>query len=308
MPYPRWRKYTIDEEFFATWSRELAWLVGYITADGNVNKALTAITIVSAEQKPLLLARTLAGSDAPLYLRPKERNIHKGAQDAYALKLSNRAVVEALVNIGVKPNKSKCGGVPRVPVEFRWHFLRGLIDGDGNIHIPRNKGGLRLTLVNHHDIIGHVAAQVQAEGIKCTVKQVVGADALCVYGQHADALLSRVYADSAGLRLERKFDTYTDWQQNHKPLGVCALCAVVEVSTRKNNRYCASCKRTRQRLMNRRSDHLRRNGVLLPWKELAHQDEQPLHLEQLDMCARIYGRRAASNRAKRALAAAETPE
>src|ERR1700694_5939236 len=43
-------KYTINSDFFVEWSQDLAYVLGYIIGDGNINKSLTTLTIVSIDK------------------------------------------------------------------------------------------------------------------------------------------------------------------------------------------------------------------------------------------------------------------
>jgi hypothetical protein len=201
----------------------------------------------------------------------------------YAFYLDSKDAVERFIQLGVTPNKSDIGPYPNVPKEVWWHFFRGVLDGDGNIAFSR-KGGLRIQIAgNRNCVVGLQTDLAELFSIRSTARYLdkdrVKLLDLC--GEFAERALSCIYQDSENLRLERKYHQWLEWNDHIKLTTHCLLCDAV-IRTPKGQKLCSSCQVIRNRLMNRRSDHYRRNGVWLSLRELCRPEESHLLIEQLD--------------------------
>jgi intein-encoded DNA endonuclease-like protein len=121
------RAYEIDENFFNKISSEgKAYLLGLIFADGNISKNGNRINISSNDKNLIEICRKLLKTNAP---------IHR-SQNNFSLFLGNPKIYESLRRNGVLPRKSwKEYSIPKIPENLRWHFLRGVFDGDGSFYI-----------------------------------------------------------------------------------------------------------------------------------------------------------------------------
>lgn len=124
------RKYKVHEDFFKTWSNEMAYVLGLIASDGCVTKnpkgMNTQWQIIQSDKEFLKKILKTIGST------------HKITKDnrstAYRFFIGSVEMVDDLICLGIEPNKSKTIEMPRVPKQYISHFLRGIIDGDGWIH------------------------------------------------------------------------------------------------------------------------------------------------------------------------------
>ena len=104
-------KYTINIDFFAGWSQDMAYVLGYVIGDGNVDELLTRLTIVSKDKDHLERINAAIGSNRPLYQRALD-NTYKGAKQTWSLIVASTAVVHHLLRFGIEPNKSISGRYP----------------------------------------------------------------------------------------------------------------------------------------------------------------------------------------------------
>lgn len=275
-------KYTINSDFFAEWSQDLAYVVGYVIGDGNINKSLTTLTIVSIDKAHLETINTAIGSDRPLHKRVLDRTYER-AKQTWSLSVSSAVVVHRLLHLGIEPDKSVSGGYPSVPKEFWWQFFRGILDSDGNI-LFSPKAGLRVTIAgNRKCIIGLQSDLSQFFSIDSLTKHLDedGVKLLFLYGSNAERALTLIYQNSDSLRLERKYNQWLEWNQHFKLITNCLLCDTL-IRASKGEKLCPSCRVIRTRLMNRRSDHYRRKGTWLPLRDLCRPEESHLLIERLD--------------------------
>ncbi len=125
------RKSKVD----TTWSASLAYAVGVIATDGNLSPSGRHINITSKDLemvetiKNLLKLTNKIGRKARGYSKEKKY---------YVLQFGDINFYEFLLSIGLSPAKSKTIKAVRVPPVFFRDFLRGCIDGDGNISVTRH--------------------------------------------------------------------------------------------------------------------------------------------------------------------------
>ena len=116
----------IHEDYFeAINTPEKAFLLGFITADGSMRNDLSQLTITQKEDESWWLLNMIRD-----FIQP----------DAKSLTISNKKLCKDLFNKGIIPNKTydftqleidKLWA--SVPYEYKYDFIRGLLDGDGNI-------------------------------------------------------------------------------------------------------------------------------------------------------------------------------
>jgi ribosome-binding protein aMBF1 (putative translation factor) len=159
------RKINVNETFFSSWSAKMAYVLGIIFTDGNLNpgrirepwRAKSASTIPSinlAQKERELLDKVLflMKCDAKVSFR-KEHNYNGIVAGAlYYTKVTNVMIYDDLVKLGLTPSKSLNMKFPEVPQEYARHFIRGCWDGDGTVYIEK-----RLQRV----IAGYVSGSLQ---------------------------------------------------------------------------------------------------------------------------------------------------
>jgi hypothetical protein len=110
------------------WSREIAWIVGLITTDGNLSKMGHGVTITSKDidllecaRRCLALSNRVGWSSGGL------------GGGTYRLQWRSLVFYDWLVSIGLTPRKSLTIGPLAVPDAYFPDFFRGCIDGDGTV-------------------------------------------------------------------------------------------------------------------------------------------------------------------------------
>lgn len=118
--------YAINEHFFKNHTPEMAYVLGFIYSDGNLNNGLNYFSI--SQKEPEILYKI---TDLMLSKHPVAR---KKQQELYLLTIGNVVMIKDLCALGLTPNKSLDAKFPVLANELYPHFIRGYFDGDGSIH------------------------------------------------------------------------------------------------------------------------------------------------------------------------------
>lgn len=117
---------TINKDYFSKINTpEKAYLLGFIQADGCLHEDLSQLTISQKEDEQWWLLNMIRD-----FIQP----------EAKSLTIHNKQICKDLYECGIVPNKTYKMDQHNVdmlwnsvPEEFKYDFLRGLLDGDGNI-------------------------------------------------------------------------------------------------------------------------------------------------------------------------------
>jgi hypothetical protein len=141
----------VNKDFFKHWSCDMAYVLGFFAADGNMIKTKrgTHFMAIQVTDKEIVYAiREAMHSDHKVSVRKGSGSI----SDKYRIQIGSREMFDDLVRLGFMPNKSKRLHMPTMPSEFFSDFVRGYFDGDGNVwvglkHKERSKPLLCISLV-----------------------------------------------------------------------------------------------------------------------------------------------------------------
>lgn len=120
------RKYNINQDYFKTWSHDMAYILGLWYADGCIyGGKMFDITLHKKDKYILKKIAEKIGYEGNLY----------DYVDRQAARLNFSCVVmyNDLVALGATERKSLTVSFPDIPEEFLHDFIRGYFDGDGSI-------------------------------------------------------------------------------------------------------------------------------------------------------------------------------
>ncbi len=117
------------------WTRPLAYAVGLLTSDGSLSKDGRHIDFTSKDLESVrTFVRCLGLSNA---IGRKARGGEK--EKRYSrVQFGDRKFYQFLVSIGLTPHKSKSMRSLAISPRYFRDFLRGCLDGDGNISVTRH--------------------------------------------------------------------------------------------------------------------------------------------------------------------------
>ena len=128
-------KYFVNEKFFDIWTNGMAYVLGYLYADGSLEDSPYIrgkyVRVTSTDYDRIESIRTLMKSLHTIVL---EKQREHGKQ-RFLLRIGNGKLFDALIRIGVTPRKSFTMLLPSIPRRYLGAFVRGYFDGDGCAHV-----------------------------------------------------------------------------------------------------------------------------------------------------------------------------
>ena len=134
-------KYSVNENFFKSWSKKMAYVLGYIYADGYILDAPSMrgkyISITSIDKESIERIKCWLCSDHKVIERPSQ---WLNGNLAYVLRIGSHRIYDSLFQHGLYPNKSLTMRLPKIPQKYLMDFVRGYFDGDGCISLYKTIG------------------------------------------------------------------------------------------------------------------------------------------------------------------------
>ena len=226
------RRYLYKNDYFKKWSSNMAYLVGFIVADGCIKRDRELCISLQRQDRYLLeLFASELSVQKNVQLVKDEINHIKGINKEYyssQLKIVNKIMIQDLKSLGIMENKSLViSEVKDLPQEYIPDFIRGVFDGDGNISLSyvqtKTKGEqiyLRWRLISgSKKLLEFIQDQLKTlkvpyKKIYCTNKT----DGKTIYtleysGKNAEQIFELMYQNNPQLYLKRKkekFDVYKE--------------------------------------------------------------------------------------------------
>ncbi len=113
-----------------TWRPDLAYVIGLIATDGNISPDLRHISFTSKDEEMVLMYKEILKLSNVIGRKGRGGSKEK---NYYVIQFGSMQFCDFLMSIGITNAKSKTIKSVKVPNAYFWDFLRGCLDGDGNI-------------------------------------------------------------------------------------------------------------------------------------------------------------------------------
>lgn len=209
-------KYNIDPLFFEKWSPNMAYILGYIFADGCLLKNRYRLKIASCDKSHLRKVLYVMKSNYPMLANWSD---NRKVPNYYSI-VDSKKVYFDLIRLGLVPRKSKVAELPYIPERYFFHFLRGYFDGDGSVYYDKphiDRGDKKYVRLNacftsaSYNLLNTLQELISKKLKIYQQKLSKNYDAFKLRYSTQDALklLSRLYKNSNKvLRLDRKYRIY----------------------------------------------------------------------------------------------------
>jgi len=121
---------SFNKDFFKVWSPDMAYVLGFIFADGNIIKTKRGthfIAVYSADHGLLELIKNAIASEHTI----QKRTERSGA--VFRIQIGSKEWFADLQKLCVVPAKTTRMHIPDIPQVYIGDFVRGYFDGDGNV-------------------------------------------------------------------------------------------------------------------------------------------------------------------------------
>lgn len=200
-------------DFFTRWSPEMAYVLGFLYADGNIrDDGQVQVCLAAKDVSHLEAIKNMLGVTSKTY---EER-----AGAAYRFAFRCLPVARELNALGVVPRKTKRIRFPDMREKYQRHFVRGYFDGDGSFHERADiTGYLYAQVCGNNEFLSGLrdvimGAGIERVGVPHSSKGIHG---LTVSGRHALAFGEWIYAEG-GLTLQRKQDVWERCRRTYRPV------------------------------------------------------------------------------------------
>lgn len=125
------RKYNINQDYFKTWSNNMAYILGFWFADGCIyNGRIFDITL---HKKDKYILKKIAEE------LQFEGNLYDSVdKQSSRINFSCKVIYDDIVSLGGSERKSLTLEFPNIPKEYLPDFIRGYFDGDGCVMQLKN--------------------------------------------------------------------------------------------------------------------------------------------------------------------------
>ena len=205
------KKHTVNESFFDVFDEKSTYLLGLIYADGNIawnpKKGYQTLTITaSAKDKDHLeRIRELLSSTKPL--------LYSSKTNSYRLIANSKKLCLKLMKLGVIPKKTFTIQFPQfIPKEHLHHFIRGIVDGDGNVrYVERERSPyfeITISSGSEHFCQSLIQSINDAIDINANIRKIRGNTYIVQYScTRGEKLAEFIYLNS-NIFLKRKYLAY----------------------------------------------------------------------------------------------------
>lgn len=124
------------EDFFRSWTSEMAYTLGFFAADGSMYRAKHGGYYIAFEVTDLdilLAIRAVLSSEHKISSRKRNARY----KTIYRLQIGSKRVFNDLIGLGMHQAKSLTMRMPQIPSDFLADFIRGYFDGDGCVHFGK---------------------------------------------------------------------------------------------------------------------------------------------------------------------------
>jgi len=224
-------RHSCDFDFFKQWTDKMAYVLGFLFADGAIIDAVSSrtqyIQFNSVDREILEKIRVIMKAEHPLYVRPsriiKHVNIFYKSRESFILRIGSRRMYNDLLHLGLVPKKSKIAIFPLVPSRYLNHFVRGYFDGDGCVYLQKTKGITKPIIIKRFLVIFTSGSAAFLEKLGMMLKNRLGLRYKKLYDGNKAFQLRYCTNDAIKifkflykpcyqkLYLERKFDIFNNY-------------------------------------------------------------------------------------------------
>jgi LAGLIDADG-like domain len=142
-------------------SNDKAYWLGFICADGNINKTNNKVSLTSKDLEVIEGFKEAICSEHKISKRETFDKRTSKTYTGYSIQIGNEIFTQNLINLGVTSNKTNVLEFPKIEEKYYSYFIAGLFDGDGSISwAGKNKNYLKINLISTKEILNFIGQYI----------------------------------------------------------------------------------------------------------------------------------------------------
>lgn len=226
-------RYKFNKDFFKKWTPEMAYILGFMYADGNIVDSVVSrtqyVSFDSVDREIIEKIKVVLSSNHKIQIKPEKLVVYSNgtykSREGFRLRIGSREMFADLLKLGLTPRKSLITEFPKdIPTDCLNNFTRGYFDGDGCVHIIRGRGKYGQELFKGLAVIFTSGSKVFLEGLRNKFEGMGFKKGKIYFGSRAYRLkyptsesmqwFQIFYGNQLGnLFLKRKMDTFMTYFQ-----------------------------------------------------------------------------------------------
>ena len=192
----------------------MAYVLGFITADGNICHSGNAHTLDISCDDEDIIGKIKVVMD---YSGPIRQKLRQNKKISYSIRICDQKIFNNLRDLGITERKSLTVS-PRVNMVFVIDFLRGFFDGDGTVYLRNIKYPSKLAAAFYtaskpmadftHSILKSLLGDIYTSSIRVTLRENRHPYYSLGLGHKASLKLSSIMYANTTLYMERKFQKF----------------------------------------------------------------------------------------------------
>lgn len=131
------RHYNLNYKYFDTWSSNMAYILGFIYADGYIHKDRYVLRLNVQRSDRIILEKIKEELEFDGKIIDYDSKCCDKLHPSSRLSIGSMDMIKRLRELGLHSNKSLTIQFPNIPKEYELDFIRGFFDGDGSIEYKR---------------------------------------------------------------------------------------------------------------------------------------------------------------------------
>src|SRR3989344_3504634 len=124
----------VNQDFFKHWTSEMAYVLGFFAADGNMIKNKRGAHFIAFYNNDRILLEKVRTALSAGHKIGKRTHKTSGQSATYQVQLGSKEMFNDLLRLGMTPAKSLTLRLPHIPEAYQRDFVRGYFDGDGCVY------------------------------------------------------------------------------------------------------------------------------------------------------------------------------
>lgn len=206
------RIYNVNENYFnCINSGDKAYMLGFIYADGSINKNYLSISLSDKDIEILEYFKKCLEYNGKIYKRISDNGL-----GYVTLTISSKILTNKLIDLGIIGNKTYLSKtLPKYPKKYEKDFLRGFFDGDGSIYSNKVEKDYTVNFSGNFNVLTEIKNILSNYKISsCNIRHRHETNESCLLDIKGNLNIEKIYLlfyDTESFYLKRKKEKFNNF-------------------------------------------------------------------------------------------------